>query len=75
MSTYYSKIHVQYKDGSKPSGAKVSLGFSTGVSEAAYTDSNGTAVVGHSSRGSAKVFVKGMNVGTLSAPGETVVFI
>ena len=75
MATYYSKIHVQYKDGSKPKGAKVSLGFSTGVTKYFYTDRNGTAVVAHASRGRAKVFVRGKNVGTLQAPGETVVFI
>ena len=75
MVTYYSKIHVQYKDGSKPKGAKVSLGFSTGSTKNFYTDRYGTAIVAHASRGTAKVYVKGMNKGTINAPAETVVFI
>ncbi len=75
MSTYYSKIHVQYRDGSKPKGARVSLGFSTGVTREFYTDKNGVAIIEHASRGTANVFVRGVNKGTLKAPGETVVFI
>jgi len=73
--SYYSKIIVQYRDGSKPKGKRVSLGFSAGVTKDFYTDNNGIAIVEHASRGHAEVYVSGSKVGTLQAPGETVVFI
>lgn len=75
---YYSKIHVQYGDGSKPRGARVVLGFTSllgGMTSAVYTDDRGTAIVGHSSKGQADVYVGGVKCGSLHAPGETVVFI
>lgn len=78
MATYYSKIHVQYKDGSKASGVKVCMEFTGllgGFTKDFYTDSHGTAIISHQSRGTAKVYVKGMNKGTINAPAETVVFI
>ncbi len=74
----HSKIHVQYRDGSKPKGAKVVLGFTSalgGMTKAAYTDSNGTAIVEHSSSGQADIYVSGARVGSLRAPGEDVVFV
>lgn len=77
--SYRSKIHVQYQDGSKPKGAKVVLSFSGlmsgGVTRDVYTDSNGTAIVEHPSKGTAKVIVNGREVGKIQAPDETVVFI
>lgn len=73
---YYSKIIVQHKDGSKASGARVSIGFSSGgFSKDFYTDSKGIAVVEHASRGSATVYVRGIKQGSFSAPGEFVAFI
>ena len=71
----YSKIHVQYRDGSKPKGTKVVLGFSGGMTKPAYTDSHGTAIVEHASTGRADVYVSGSKVGKLQAPGETAVFL
>lgn len=71
----HSKINVQYRDGSKPKGVKVVLGFSGGMTKPAYTDSQGVAVVDHSSTGRADVYVSGSKVGSLQVPGETVVFI
>jgi len=74
----YSTIHVQYRDGSKPKGTKVVLGFTGGLggmSKPAYTDSDGTAMVEHESTGHADVYVSGSKRGSLRAPGETVVFI
>lgn len=74
----YSRIHVQYRDGSKPKGTKVVLGFSGllgGMSKPAYTDSGGTALVEHESTGTADVYVSGKKCGSLRAPGETAVFI
>jgi hypothetical protein len=75
MATYRSLIYVQYKDGSKPKGTKVVLGFSMGMSKPAYTDREGRAIVEHASKGKATIYVKGSKKGTLNTPGETVVFI
>jgi hypothetical protein len=72
---HYSKIHAQYRDGSKPKGVKVVLGFSTGMTKAAYTDANGIAIVEHASTGHADIFVSGQKRGSLHAPGETAVFV
>lgn len=74
----YSKIHVQYRDGSKPKGVRVVLSFRGvfgGVSKATYTDIHGVALVEHASSGTADVIVSGTTRGSLRAPGETVVFI
>ena len=76
MAKYYSKVHVQYKSGSKASGAKVCLSFTSGgVTKNFYTDSNGTAIIEHASRGEAKVIVRGTTRAKIQAPGETVAFI
>jgi hypothetical protein len=78
MSKYYSKIHVQYKNGSKASSVKVYLAFTSllgGVTKTFYTDRNGTAIVEHAGQGEAKVIVKGTTRCKIKAPGETVVFI
>lgn len=78
MSKYYSKVHVQYRDGSKAEGKKVTLGFTGvfgGLTSPVYTDRNGTAIVSHDSTGKATVYVSGAGVGTINAPCETVVFI
>jgi hypothetical protein len=75
---HLSKIHVSYHDGSKPKGAKVVLGFTGmlgGMTKAAYTDAYGVALVEHASTGNADVYVSGNKVGSLRAPGQTVVFI
>lgn len=74
----YSRIHVSYRDGSKPSGVKVVLGFSGllgGMTKAAYTDKYGDALVEHASTGHVDVYVSGKKVGSFHAPGETAVFI
>jgi hypothetical protein len=68
-----SIVYVQYKDGSKPKGTKVSLGFSGGISKPAYTDRDGMAVLEHTSTGQAKVYVSGANKGSFRAPGTFVV--
>lgn len=71
----HSKIHVQFRDGSVPKGKKVEMSINGAFAKAAYTDSHGTAIIQHSSSGSAKVYVNGSTVGTFQAPGETAVFI
>ena len=66
----HSTIYVQYKDGSKPKGAKVCLGFSRGgVTKDFFTDRDGIAIVAHSSVGTAKVYVGGTDYGSFHAPG------
>ena len=75
---HYSKIHVSHRDGSKPKGAKVVLGFTSvlgGMTKPAYTDQYGVALVPHSSAGNADVYVSGTKVGAFHAPGETAVFV
>lgn len=75
---HHSKIYVSYRDGSKPKGTKVSIGFTGllgGVSKATYTDRYGVAIVEHASTGHADVYVSGNKVGSFHAPGETAVFI
>lgn len=74
----HSKIHVQYRDGSKAKGVRVVLGFTSalgGMTKEAYTDAYGTAIVHHSSTGHADVYVSDKKCGSLHAPGETVVFL
>ena len=70
-----SMIYVQYKDGSKPKGTKVVLGFNGGMTKPAYTDRDGRAVVEHSSTGRATVYVSGSSKGTFQAPGTFVATI
>lgn len=56
----HSKIYVSYRDGSKPKGTKVSIGFQGtfgGISQPAYTDRDGVAIVEHASTGMADVYV------------------
>jgi hypothetical protein len=75
----YSKVIVQYKDGAKAPGVKVSLSISGtlsgGVTKNAYTDRHGVAIIEHESQGTAKVLVNGTIKTTIHAPGETVVFL
>ncbi|GMU87310.1 MAG: hypothetical protein AMXMBFR48_25510 [Ignavibacteriales bacterium] len=77
MARHHSKIHVEYRGGSKAEGKKVVLGFSGlgGMTNPAFTDRYGVAIVSHDSTGRATVYVSGSRVGEFNAPGETVVFI
>ena len=76
---YYTKVIVQYGNGSKAQGAKVALSISGilsgGVTKNVYTDRYGVAIIPHESRGSAKVMVNGRIRTTVQVPCETVVFI
>lgn len=68
-----STIYVQYKSGQAASGIRVSLGFSGGNSPEVLTNSNGEAMVQHSSTGSARLYVDGTDVGEMMTPGEKAV--
>lgn len=70
-----STIHVQYRDGSTPTGARVVLGFSSGMTQAGFTDRHGVATVEHSSTGRADVYVSGRKYHSFHAPGHTTVTI
>jgi len=76
---YYTKVIVQYNNGTKAQGARVALSISGvlsgGVTNFFYTDRYGVAIIQHESRGSAKVMVKGTTRATVQVPCETVVFI
>lgn len=78
MAKYYTKIHVQHRDGSIAKNTKVSLSISGGLSggvASGFTDNYGTAIIGHESRGTAKIIVNGSTKDTINVPGETVVFL
>lgn len=65
-----SIVYVQYRDGSKPKGKKVVLGFSGGMSKPGFTDRDGMAMIEHASTGTATVYVDGRSRGTFRAPGQ-----
>ena len=80
MGKYRSIVYVQYKSGRKPKGVRVSLSISGGLlsggtTKTFYTDSEGKAIIEHSSSGLATVYVQGSKKGTFRVPGETVIFI
>ncbi len=70
-----SVVVVQRNGGGYVKGAKVSLGFSNGVTDSVYTDSDGEAVISHSTTGKASVFVDGRDRGSMNAPGKKHIFI
>jgi hypothetical protein len=72
----HSKVHVQHRDGSKATGARVVLSFGFGgVTRPVFTDRYGVAIVPHETTGRANVIVSGTTRGAFHAPGETVVFV
>ena len=73
---HYSKITVQYRDGSKATKTRVSLGFDHGGNtDSFFTDDYGTAVIEHHATGRAEVYVRGMKAGIIDAPGKITVTI
>ena len=70
-----SVVVVQRNGGDYVQGAKVVLGFSNGVTSAVYTDSNGEAVIQHSTTGQATIYVNGSEKGSMNTPGRKLVFI
>lgn len=66
-------IIVQSRSGHPVRGARVCLGFhgpTRGMSDTAYTDSDGRAVIVHSSGGRATVYVNGHDQGSMQTPGR-----
>lgn len=63
-----SRVIVNARSGHPARGARVVLGFSSGVTEAAFTGDDGTVVVEHKSTGSCTLYVNGRAYGTFRAP-------
>jgi len=70
-----STIIVSYRDGSPASSTRVVLGFSSGMTNPAFTDGRGHVTIEHSATGNATIYVRGSKVGTFRAPGRTAVTI
>jgi hypothetical protein len=70
-----SIILVQRKGGGYVQGARVVLGFSIGITNLEYTDSDGEATIQHSATGNATIFVDGKDVGKINAPDRKVIFV
>lgn len=70
-----SVVVVQRNGGGYVKGARVSLGFSNGVTNSVYTDSDGEAVIEYSNTGQATVYVDGSEKGSMNTPGRKLVFI
>ena len=70
-----SVIVVQRNGGGYVKGAKVTLGFSNGVTGSVYTDSDGEAVISHLTTGQATIYVDGRDRGSMNAPGRKHIFI
>ncbi len=70
-----SVIIVQRRGGGYVQGARVVLGFSNGVTDPVYTNSNGEATIQHSATGNATIFVDGKDVGKINAPDRKVIFV
>lgn len=70
-----SMIYVQYRDGPKPKGTRVTPSFPSGMTKDFFTDRDGMAIVEHASTGKATVYVSGSDKGFFNAPGTFVVTI
>lgn len=66
-----STVFVSHSDGSPCRSCRVTLGFSSGTTNPAFTDSQGQVTIEHASKGKATVYVSGKNCGTFHAPGRT----
>jgi hypothetical protein len=70
-----SVVVVQRNGGHYVQGARVALGFSNGVTDSVYTDSDGEATIEHSTTGNATVYVNGEDRGSMNTPGRKLIFI
>lgn len=70
-----SVVVVQRNGGGYVHGARVALGFSNGVTDSVYTDSDGEAVIEHRTTGKATVYVNGQDKGSMNTPGRKLIFI
>jgi len=73
-----STICVYDRTGKPVKNKKVSISISgllSGGMADGFTDSSGCANISHSSKGTAKIFVNGRNVGTFVVPGRATVTV
>lgn len=70
-----SVIVVQRNGGGYVKGSRVALGFGNGNTDSVYTNSDGEAVIEHTTTGRATVYVNGKDMGSMNAPGRKLVFI
>lgn len=70
-----SVVVVQRNGGGYVKGARVVLGFGNGNTDSVYTDSDGEAVIEHTTTGRATVYVDGKDMGSMTAPGKKHVFV
>ncbi len=78
MATSIIKVY-NTRLGQWEQNAKVVLGWdgfvNLGMSDAVYTDRNGTAVINHSATGKATIYVNGCKIGTMETPSSVTVEI
>lgn len=70
-----SVVVLQQNGSGYVKGARVTLGFSNGVIDSVYTDSDGEAVIEHRTTGNATVYVNGQDKGSMNTPGRKLIFI
>ena len=70
-----SVVVVQRNGGGYVQGARVTLGFSNGVTDSVYTNRDGEAVISHLTTGQATVYVNGSDKDTMNTPGRKLVFL
>lgn len=71
-----STVCVYDSNGNPVKKKKVSISISgilSGGMAEGFTDNSGCANISHSSKGSAKIFINGKNVGSFTVPGRTAV--
>ena len=77
--TMNSTVCAFYQDGKPARNKKVEISISAGLLGGGmvkgFTDSTGCANFSHSSRGAAKIYVGGSQLGSFSVPGRTTVTI
>lgn len=74
MATSIIKVYNN-RYGKWAKGVRVTLGFSFGHTQPVYTDESGTAVINHSSTGSATVYIDGRDEGKINTPTSTTVTV
>ncbi len=74
MATTIVKVYNN-RYGKWAKGVRVTLGFSFGHSQPAFTDDNGTAIINHSSTGSATIYINGRDEGTINTPTSTTITV
>jgi len=79
MSNYHTKIVVQRTGSGAVKGIIVRLGFESflggGMTPEIRTDANGVAIISHTSKGTATLYVDGKKLHKITTPCEEYVMI